>query len=84
MPLAQDRIGERVYLGLNDSDDMWDYAMRQRTLEIPAGVACDEPVVLQQVSDKREGDPMWARVMLAVGVVFLGLAIVYFSWVVLR
>jgi hypothetical protein len=70
-----------IYLSLNDADENWDYAMRRKTLEISAGVACEEPVAVQ---GKREGDPVWARLMLAVGVVFLGSAIIYFSTVVLR
>lgn len=69
-----------MYLNLNDSDDVWDYEMRQRTLEMPAGVACSEPVAPQRM---REGDPIWAKLMLAAGVTFLGSALLYFTTVVL-
>jgi hypothetical protein len=69
------------YLSLNDADEFWDDAMRRRTLEIPAGVACAEPVAVQQAY---EGDPVWGWMTLAIGVTFLGAAIVAFSWVVLR
>lgn len=70
-----------MYLSLNDAEEFWNDAMRRKTLELPAGVACVEPVAVQ---GEREGDPVWATVMLAVGLVFLGVAIIYFSWVVLR
>lgn len=69
-----------MYLNLNDAEETWDYAMRRRTLELPAGVACAEPVAVQQ---KREGDPIWAQVLLAAGVALFGGALIYFAVVVL-
>ena len=70
-----------MYLSLNDADEFWDDAMRRRTLELPAGVACAEPVAVQ---GEREGDPIWAILLLAVGVVLFGGSLIYFAAVVVR